>query len=275
MRKLKEDLRGILSLPELTEVIGAYDVVGDVAIVIIPPSLVSREHEIGKALLAANPRLRTVARRDGIHSGEFRTIPLKVIAGEAATETEIREFGVRLCLDPAKVYFSVRSGNERRRIASLVGRNENVLVMFSGIAPFPLVIAKHSLASWITGIEKNPVAHEYGLLNVSLNRKLKNISLYRGDVRDVLLTLDQSFDRIVMPLPTRSEEYLSDALTFLKPDGVLHFYDMQTVTGFQDSVNKIESACDTAGRRIASATVVRCGHCSPKVYRVCVDALVL
>jgi len=274
MRKLKNDLCSVCSEEEISRLVGGYDVVGDVAIIIIPEELAAKEKLIGDTLLAANPRLRTVAKRAGLYSGEYRTIPLTIIAGGDSTETEVKEFGLRLRLDPAKVYYSVRSGSERQRIASLVMPDEQVLVMFSGIAPFPLHIAKYSAASWITGIEKNPVAHAYARENIQLNRALNNISLYCGDVRDVLIEIEQNFHRIIMPAPTLAGNYLEDALQVLASGGTLHYYDMQAPDCFDLAVADIEGACTAAGRRLVSARIVRCGHCSPKSYRICVDAVI-
>ncbi len=127
-----------------------------------------------------------MAKRAGNYGGEFRTIPLCILAGENRKETEVKESGIRLLVNPETVYYSVRSGNERRRIASLVQSGESVLVLFSGIAPFPLVIAGYSEAKSVVGIEKNPQAHAYGLQNLSRNKKLKNIQLYLGDVTEVV-----------------------------------------------------------------------------------------
>lgn len=274
MRKLKNDLCSICSEDEISRLVGGYDVVGDVAIIIIPEELAARELLIGETLLAENPRLRTVAKRDGLYSGEFRTVPLKIIAGRNSTETEVKEFGVRLRLDPSKVYYSVRSGNERQRIASLVQPGEQVLVMFSGVAPFPLQIAKYGNASWITGIEKNPQAHAYGLENIQLNRFADNISLYCGDVRDVLVRIERKFHRIIMPAPTLAGDYLADAIQALESGGTIHYYDMQAPDSFYRSVADVDAACTASSRKLISAQVVKCGHCAPRSYRICVDAAI-
>lgn len=272
--KLKKRLEESLSKRELDQLVGAYDLVGDLAITIIPPELESKERIIGKAILNSNRNIRVVLKRAGIFGGEFRTLPLQHIAGENRKETEVKEFGLRLLVNPEKVYFSVRSGNERRRIASLVSPGESVLVLFSGIAPYPLIIARYSEAASVIGIEKNPEAHRYGLLNLKRNKKLKNIKLYQGDVREVLPVLRQKFDRVIMPLPTRAEEFLSCALEVLGPDGFLHFYDMQHPDYFARSVEKVAAACADRDRRIRRSSVTRCGHCAPRSYRICVDVQV-
>ena len=157
---LKEILGYLLSENELQLLVRGYDVVGDIAIIIIPQELEAKEQVIAAAILANNQKIKVVAKRAAHYGGEFRTLPIKIIGGEDRRETEVREFGLRLRLNVEKVYFSVRSGNERRRIAFLVQPGENVLVLFSGIAPYPLMISRYSLAKKIVGIEKNPVAHD-------------------------------------------------------------------------------------------------------------------
>ena len=254
--------------------IRGYDVVGDIAIVIIPEGLEDKELDIAQAILAGNHRIKVVAKRAGYYGGEFRTLPLQILAGKNRQETEVKEFGVRLLVNPETVYYSVRSGNERKRIASLVAPGEAVLVFFSGVAPFPLMIARYSRAGAIVGIEKNPQAHAYAVANLTRNKKQTNIRLYEGDVREVVPGLATTFDRVVMPLPTRAEQFLSCALPALKTGGLLHFYDMQVKDRGAESVAKIDRACGAANRRLMGATVHRCGHCSPNTYRICVDAMI-
>jgi hypothetical protein len=41
----------------------------------------------------------------------------------------------------------------RKNVASFVKKGERVLVMFAGVAPFPIVIAKHSKAKEIYSVE--------------------------------------------------------------------------------------------------------------------------
>jgi tRNA (guanine37-N1)-methyltransferase len=271
---LKKYLQDILSSAELDLLVQSYDVIGDIAVIIIPEVLEYREKVIGEAILANNPKLRVVVKREGLYSGEFRTIHLHVIAGEDRKETEHREYGVRLLVNPETVYFSVRSGTERKRIATLVEQGEDVLILFSGIGPYPLVIAANSQANRVVGIEKNPEAHRYGLKNLARNRKIENVQLLQGDVRDVLPGLDLRFDRIVMPLPKDGEEFLPYALNVLKPYGMLHYYEMQHVDAFDDSIAKVRRACMACGRRLVSASIVKAGHCGPRTYRVCVDGRV-
>lgn len=273
-RKLKELLKHDLLDEELNAVVGGYDVVGDMAIIIVPKLLAAREKDIANAILQSNKRIKVVAKRSGHYEGEFRTIDLEIIAGNCTKDVLVKEFGVRLVFDPQAVYFSTRSANERKRIASLVQKGEDVLVLFSGIGPFPLVISRFSEARSIIGIEKNRAAFEYAQKNLQLNKKLNNITFYLGDVVDVVPNLKRRFDRVLMILPTRGEEFLPIALQTLKTGGYLHFYDMAHLGHFTDSIEKVAVAADDQQRQVVSATVSKCGHCAPRTYRICVDACV-
>jgi tRNA (guanine37-N1)-methyltransferase len=272
--KLKKRIEKSFSASELAHLVSAYDVVGDIAVVIIPEELEPKEHLIADAILAGNRRIKVVAKRDGQYSGEYRTIHLTILAGENRKETEVKESGIRFLVNPETVYYSVRSGNERRRLAALVQPDESVLVLFSGIAPYPLIISRYSRAKYIVGVEKNPQAHAYGIENLSRNKKITNVNLHLGDVKEVLPHLATFFDRVVMPLPTRGEEYLPYALNVLGERGFLHFYDMQHPEKFRESIDKIVSACAVANRKVLSTGITRCGHCAPQKYRICIDAMI-
>jgi len=272
--KLKDLLEEELSDEELDHLVQSYDLVGDIAITQIPAELSHRQKLIGEAILATNKRIKGVARRDGFYQGDYRTIPLAIIAGEDRKETEHVEFGVRLKLNPELVYFSVRSGTERKRIADLVEPGEDILVMFSGIAPYPLIINKFSQARSIVGIESNPVAHNYGTRNLRLNRVKDSVELFCGDVTDVVPEIDRQFQRIIMPLPTASKDYLAVALEFLSPGGTIHFYDFQPVGSFNASLDTVNQLCRDSGRQVLSSSPVVCGHTSPGISRVCLDTMI-
>ncbi len=272
--KLKDLLKEELSDKELDLLVQSYDLVGDIAITQIPAELSHRQKTIGEAILATNSRIKVVARRDGFYQGDYRTIPLIIIAGEDRKETEHVEFGIRLQLNPELVYFSVRSSTERKRIADLVERGEDILVMFSGIAPYPLIINKFSQARSVVGVESNPLAHKYATRNLTLNKVKDSIELYLGDVTDVLPEIDRKFQRIIMPLPTAAKDYIPTALRFLSPGGTMHFYDFQPVGSFTASLDTINHLCRHSGRQVLSSTAVVCGHTSPGINRVCLDAVI-
>lgn len=253
---------------------GGFDRVGDIAVVIVPPELEALEQKIGEAILALHKNIRVVAKRNGQYSGEFRILPLVVIAGEERLTTLHRENGVNLHLNLAHVYFSVRSAHERARIAALIKPGETVAVLCSGIGPFPLIIARHSKADEVIGIEMNPIAHGYALQNLKANRKITNIRFCEGDAAQVLPALNRRFDRILIVLPFGGEALLPSTLVALKPGGMLHFYDMQAKGCSNATYAKVADACRKYSRRIRRFEVTTCGHCGPTVHRICLDAVI-
>ncbi len=168
MVTLKEALKKKLTKKELFLVTRSYDVVGDIAIVEIPHGLGKKEKLIGETILKLYKHIKVVCKKVGIHSGRFRLQKLKIIAGENRKETICKENNVQLKLNPEEVYFSVRLSTERKRISKLIRKGELVLVMFSGVAPYPIVISKNTKASQIFGIEVYVKTHQNGeLININ------------------------------------------------------------------------------------------------------------
>lgn len=271
---LRQTLQARLPAVDPARLPGGFDRVGDIAVVIVPPELEALAPEIGATILALHKTIRVVAKRDGPYGGEYRTLPLAIIAGEQRLTTLHRENGINLHLDLAQVYFSVRSAHERARIAALVEPGETVAVLCSGIGPFPLIIARHSKAGEVIGIEKNPLAHTYALQNLRANRKSTGVRLLAGDAAQVLPALNRRFDRILIVLPHGGAMLLPCALSALKPGGTLHFYHMQAKGCRTATVAAVATACRESGRQIGRFEVTACGRCGPTVHRVCLDAVI-
>ncbi|MDD5133319.1 MAG: class I SAM-dependent methyltransferase family protein [Candidatus Nanoarchaeia archaeon] len=247
---------------QITKLPKSYDIIGDILIFEVKEKLNSKqEKQIANELLKQHNNVKVVAKRSSIHEGKYRLRKIKILAGEKRKETIHKESGLNFKLDVEKCYFSERSSNERLRIANLVKKDEIVLVMFSGIAPLPLVISKYSKAKEIYGIELNPLAHKYALENVRINKRT-NISLYKGDVKKVLPKLKIKFDRIVMPLPRTAEKYLDLALKYLKPKGTIHLYKFEHEDNFNDLIKKYSKF---------KVNLVKAGVFGPQIFRVCLD----
>jgi tRNA (guanine37-N1)-methyltransferase len=274
MVKLKEVLKKKLTKKELSLLKTSYDVVGDIAIVEIPYGLGKKEKSIADTILKEHKNINVVCKKVGIHSGKFRLQKLKIIGGEKRKETIHKENNAQLKLNPEDVYFSVRSGTERKRIASLVKKGEEVLVMFSGVAPFPIVISKNSNASKIYAVELNKKAHKYALENLKLNR-IKNVELFQGDVRKLVPKLYKVFDRIIMPLPKSAETYLDVALKVSRKGTMIHLYVFLQENEITEMKDKIKDMCKANAKDVKIIHVEKCGQYSPYTYRMCFDIRVL
>ena len=264
MVNLKEYLSNKLSEKELSLAPSSFDIVGDIAVFNkFPKELSKKEKLIGNALMQLNKNIKVVVVKSKAYSGKLRLPKLKLIAGEKRKETVHKENGVGLKLNVEKCYFSSRLGTERLRISKLVKKNEKVLVLFSGVAPYICVISKNSKAKEIYGIELNKVAHKYALENIRLN-KINNVRLFQGDVKKILPKIKESFDRILMPLPKDSHKYLNMALKKLKPKGIVHIYLFSEEKNFNKLVNKYK-------KKFKFVKLTKCGAYSPRVYRICLD----
>ena len=273
--KLKDLLKGKLTLKELDIIPSSYDIVGSILIFSdFPQELAKKERIIGEALLNLHKNIKTVCKKTRKYSGKYRLPKLKIITGIKTKETEHKENIARLKLDVEKVYFSSRLSTERKRIFSQVRKNESVLVMFSGIGVYPITIARNSGAKEIFGIEINPIANKYALENLKKNKVEDKIKLYLGDVKKILPKIDRKFDRILMPLPKGAESYLDLALNKAKNNGIIHFYTFAEEDKYDSITKTIKKECEKQKKKCKILDIVKCGHFSPGVFRVCADFLV-
>ncbi len=267
----KQLLKNKLTEKQLGLLPSSYDIVGSILIFSdFPSQLIKKEKTIANALLELHKNIKTVCKKTKKYSGKYRLPKLKIIAGEKTKETTYKENNVTLRLDVEKVYFSSRLSSERKRIYQMVKPKESVLVMFSGCGPYPIIISKNSRPKEIYGIEINPTAHKYAEENVKLN-KIENIRLFKGDVNKVLTKINKKFDRILMPLPKGAESFLPLALTKIKKNGIIHFYDFLAEDELSKAKEKINKACKTTKKKCRILKIVKCGQFSPRKYRVCAD----
>ena len=254
----------IITKKESHLVPNSFDVVGDIAIFNdFPKELRKKEKKIAEKIIETHKNIYVVTKKSKKYSGRLRTPKITILAGDKRKETMHIESGCRLNLNIETCYFSARSGSERLRIAKKVRKNESVLVLFSGVAPFPCVIAKTSNPKEIYAIELSKTANKYAEENIKLN-KLENIKLFQGDVKKVLPTIKKKFDRIVMPLPKSSEEFLELAKKKLKPRGTIHLYLFANEEEFKDIKKEYK-------KQFKHVKLTKAGHYAPGTFRICLD----
>src|SRR3989344_5649041 len=222
---------------------------------------------IGDAVLRINENLKSVLLKKGGRKGTFRIQEYEHLSGLYDYETTHIESGIKIKLDPTKTYFTSRLATERLRIAKQVKPNENILVMFSGVGIYPFVIAKYSKPKSILAVEINPDAHYYAEESLKLN-KFKNIELRCGDVREE--HIHGSFDRVIMPLPESSLDFLECGLKLVKKNGIIHIYVFSNENKIDEVVKNIKSIV-----KCNVLDIVKAGQKAPKVYRYCLDLKIL
>jgi len=221
---LKKTLESILTSKESDELISAFDQIGNIIIVRIPDSLLSKKKLIGETLLEQVKSAESVFYQSSSVEGEFRTRDLEILAGNDKTETEYRETGCRFIVDVKKVFFSPRLSSERTRIAELVNDDEVMVNMFGGIGMFSIIAAKKKKCT-VYNIDINPDATKLCEKNIALNKLAGNVITIHGDALEVIKNqLENKSDRTLMLLPEKSDEFLNSAVLTTKSNGVIHYY---------------------------------------------------
>jgi len=204
--------------------ISAFDQVGDIIIVRIPESLLSKKKIIGEALLDQVKIARSVFYQASNVEGDFRTRDLEILAGKDSTETEYKEFGCKFTVDVKNAFFSPRLSTERERIANLIQSDEIMTNMFAGIGMFSIMAAKKNKCT-VYSLDINPVASKLCETNIGLNKLAGKVISINGDATETINSqlMDKS-DRTLMLLPERSDEFLESAINTTKNEGIIHYY---------------------------------------------------
>lgn len=253
-----------------------FDLIGsrEKAIAIVEIQEGVDEKTVAREIMKKNKNIKSVLKKTSERKGDFRLRECKVIAGDSDTEVVHKEYGYLLKLDPQKVYFSSRESTERQRIAEQVKAKETVLVMFSGICPFAIAIAKKQPeVERVYGIELNSDAHEYAKENVRINKLSHKIILIQGDVREVAKKYFGKFDRVVMPLPLGAEDFLDVAISCLKEKGgTIHFYNCGREEDlYSNALNSLKDNGKKLGKKVKVLNKRKVLAYAPGKWKICVD----
>jgi tRNA (guanine37-N1)-methyltransferase len=263
----------IASLPK------ALDIIGDIAIIEIPPELKAHKRLIGGAILTTHKNVHTVLAKVGAVSGTYRLREFEIIAGEHKTITVHKEYGCQYHVDVAKAYFSPRLSHEHNRVASLVQKGETVVDLFAGVGPFSVLIAKNNPDVKVYAVDINPEAISYLKRNIRLNRVENRVIPILGDARQMIENrLLGVADRVIMNLPEKAIEFIDAACKAVKPSGgVLHYY---AFTRLPDTIENVQQhfseAVEKAGRKVdmfLSAKAIR--ETAPYEWQIVLDAKIL
>ena len=268
---IREYLKGKVDEDVLKKVTRSFEIIGDVVVINLPDEVMQVKDLIVKAILSRHKRVKTILRKVGEVEGIYRVAKYEVIYG-GETETVVKEHGCRLLVDPTKVYYSVKLSGERERIARMVKPGERVLVMFAGVGPYAIVIARLSRPKEVIGVEINPKAVEYFRKNLKMNKVEGVVKVYEGDVRDVVPKLKGKFDRILMPAPYSAEDYVYLLRDKVKAGTFVHYY---TFAGEEEEDEilpaRVKELFKRHGMSVEIKKVKACGSFAPRVYRYVLD----
>lgn len=272
-KNLKDALRKELSNKELKDVPSSFDVLGDIAIIELPQTLIDKKESIGKALMQVHKNLNTVLLQKSPVSGEYRVKDVEVIAGENKTHTIHKEHGCRFHIDLSKVFYSPRLSREREVVTKQVEPREVVFDMFAGVGPFSIMIAKKKQPKKIYAVDKNKEAIELLEKNKEINNVKQKIEPIQGDIREIAPKYKNSSDRAIMNLPFKSGSFLEEAITLLKQKGgIIHYYDIRDEENlFKGAIKDIKQKSKEMSYSIEvlDERVVR--SYSPKTWNIAID----
>ena len=223
----RELLTKHLGRREYGEAPKGYDLLGNIAIVAVPERLKKKGRVIAEIIMQIHPNVETVLAKAGAVSGRYRTRKFRHILGKRNYTAVYKENGCVFRFDVRKTFFSNRLSHERERIADLSHAHgkETVAVLFAGVAPFSIEIAKANPKAEVLSVELNRSAHEMALENIKLN-KTENVTAVNADVKKLASSGEYSgkADRIIAPLPASSLSFLDSIARIAKKKAIVHLY---------------------------------------------------
>ncbi len=247
---LTEEFRDIEKLPT------GYDLLGNIAVI---DAEAGDAKKIARIVIRVNKGVETVVRKAGAVTGLYRTRRYLHVLGKKNFISRYKENNCLFVFDIRKVFFSTRLAYERQRISKLVKKDEQVIVMFAGVGPFAIEIAKAMPSSKVIAMELNKHAYEAMLNNIKLNH-VENVIPELGDVNRLAARHKNFADRIVMPLPKDSYNFLGAVLAVAKPNCIVHYYTFGSKeSAFEDSEKRLREFFNMHGVkiRIVGKRVVR------------------
>jgi tRNA (guanine37-N1)-methyltransferase len=258
----------------------SFNILGNVAVVNFSRGTanLSEKKKFAAEILKKNKFIETVLEKSGNFHGRLRKMQTKFLAGKKNKEVLYRENNCSFRFNIDTTYFSPRLSNERREIAELVKKGSEVLVMFAGVGPFSIVIARNSKPRMVYSNEINREANKYAEMNAEINGVKNKIEFVNGDIKKVALKLKKEkkkFDFIIMPRPNLKGSFLEQAFMLSKKGTKIYYYDFCKVEETDLIVNKIKKEAQKFKKKVKILKVKSAGETAPYKIRVRVDFEVL
>ncbi len=216
------------------------DIIGDIAIFKFPREVkLADRKKYALKFLRDNKNVGTALEKTDKVKGRFRLAKTRFLAGENRNQTLYKENNCKFLINVDKTYFSPRLSSQRKYIAEdifkkITSKKNKIIVMFAGIAPFPIVIAKTLKVRGknveIISSEINSSASKCAGENVVLNKVQDFVSVISGDSKNLLKKLPEKYkaDFIVMPRPNLKDTFLGVALKLSRKGTRVYYYGFGT-----------------------------------------------
>ena len=236
----------------------SFDIIGNIAVISIPPGLDNYKVQIAQSIILKHGNISTVLNKVSKLEGEERVGRYEILSG-ITTTTEHREYGFGYRLDVNEVFFNPHLSYERFRVASQIRGGEHILVPFCGVGPY--VVPAASRGASVVAVENNQKACKWLAENVKLNRVDKNVSIIYGDASYIPNMVRCSFHRAVLPIPYGMDHFLYEISGLVELGGIVHFYTFRKHYQIKGLVEEYrDNGFDVVFYR-------RCGNVAPGVSR--------
>ena len=254
----------------------SYDIIGNIVLIKLPTELLEYKKNIGESILKSKKNIETICLVKSIE-GELRTRNMEIISGKKQTKTIHKEFGLEFFVDVKDTYFSPRLANERKRIASLVKRGETVVDMFTGVAPFAVMIAKYSKAKTIYAVDKNKKAISLAQQNIKMNKVVDKITLFNDNSKNIGKILEKEkkvADRIIMNLPFSAHKFFAYAIDIISENCIIHYYTIIKEDEIENAIKDLKKIAKIKNVKITSYNINKIKSYSPREFYIGIDITV-
>jgi len=260
------------------------DIVGNISILKFPKKTLWIIKKLrARKFLKTHPHVTTVVEKTEKISGRLRTPTTKYLAGIPTFQATYKENNCTFKFDINKSYFSPRLSNERKVIADQVVkltkpngsaptnnksksvRVSKILVMFAGIGPYPITIAKRlkekKKQATIISNELNKQANIEAKKNIAINKLQNYITLLPGDAKKIPNKTKDKFDIILMPRPNLKDTFLKTAIKLSKKGTTIFYHGFGTKEEVLKEIKK-----GTKGK-IGKISIRKAGDIGPYIFR--------
>ena len=253
-----------------------YDILGNIAILKFGKEVkVSEKKKFAEKLLKKQKNVRTVLEKTDRFKGRLRTLTTKHLAGEKTKEALYKENDCLFRFNVDSCYFSSRLSTERKKVAEKIKKHDEVLVMFGGVAPFAIVIAKMKQPKKVVSVELGRECNKYAKINVERNKLEKIVDVVQGDVRRKLPLMKEKFSKIIMARPNLKDSFLDVAFPLIKKKGIIYYYGFYQENKVGKLKELIISEAKKAKKKIKILGIKKTGDIAPYKYRYRADVKVL
>jgi tRNA wybutosine-synthesizing protein 2 len=247
-----------------------WERIGDVLVLRFGKAATAHREKIAQIYAEVLGARTVVEDVSGIH-GVLRTPEVRVLWG-GGTETVHIEGSVGYKLDVARVMFSSGNLAERMGVVRLIRSGDVVVDLFAGIGYFTLPIAVHARPEAVYACELNPIAFQYLLENLRLNR-VANVIPRLGDCR---ATAPRDVADVVLLGHFDARAYLDVAFATLRGTGLVVYHELAARERFpEDPLRHLSDAARTQWYDVESARARIVKSYAPGIVHAVVEARVL